>query len=243
MHLNEVLHFNFIIEVPSMTDPSSLIRKAQAEGRKALTEFESKQFLAAFGVPVCQEIIVPDADTAAAEAEKIGFPVVLKASGATLTHKTEAGGVVLNLKSAQEVRSEGLRLMKIPGCEALSVQEMVSGPRELVCGLTRDPHFGPAVMFGLGGILTEILKDTVFRIAPLTVRDAREMMGEIRASKILEPFRGEAAADLDILAKALIALGEIGLKHEEVAEIDINPLKVRPDGRPVAVDALVILAG
>lgn len=225
-----------------MTDPSSLIQKASAEGRKALSEYEAKQFLAAFGVPVCREILVPDADAAAVEAVKMGFPIVLKASGEKLTHKTEAGGVVLNLKNADEVKAEGLRLLKIPGCEALSVQEMISGARELVCGLTRDPHFGPAVMFGLGGILTEILKDTVFRIAPLTIRDAREMMSEIRASKILDAFRGEAAADVDALAKILIAVGEIGLQYEAVAEIDINPLKIRPDGKPVAVDALIILA-
>ncbi len=224
-----------------MTDPNALIQKAKAEGRKALSEYESKQFLAAFGIPVCREVLVPDADAAAAEAVKTGFPVALKASGEKLTHKTEAGGVVLNLKTADEVRAEGLRLLKIPGCEALSVQEMVSGARELVCGLTRDPHFGPAVMFGLGGILTEILKDTVFRIAPLMTRDAREMMAEIRASKILEAFRGEAAVDLDVLAKTLVAVGEIGLKFEDVAEIDINPLKIRPDGKPVAVDALIIL--
>lgn len=225
-----------------MTDPSSLIQKALAEGRKALSEYEAKQFLGAFGVPVCREVLVPDAEAAVTEATKMGFPIVLKASGEKLTHKTEAGGVALNLKSADEVKAEAKRLLAIPGCEALSVQEMVKGARELVCGLTRDPHFGPAVMFGLGGILTEILKDTVFRIAPLTMRDAREMMGEIRAHKILEPFRGEAAADLDVLARALIAVGEIGLQYEGVAEIDINPLKIRPDGQPVAVDALIILA-
>jgi acetate---CoA ligase (ADP-forming) subunit beta len=225
-----------------MIDPSALIQKAVSEGRKALSEFEAKQFLSAFGVPVCKEILAPDADAAAAEAAKIGFPVVLKASGEKLTHKTEAGGVVLNLKSVEEVKKEGQRLLGIPGCEALSVQEMVGGARELVCGLTRDPHFGPAVMFGLGGILTEILKDTVFRIAPLTPYDAKEMMSEIRASKILQPFRGEAAVDVEVLARTLIAVGEIGVKFEAVAEIDINPLKIRPDGKPVAVDALVILA-
>ena len=225
-----------------MTDPKALVQQALADGRKALNEFESKSFLAAFGIPVCQEILVPSVDVAAAEAARMGFPVVLKASGEKLTHKTEAGGVVLNVRNEEEVRSEGGRLLAIPGCEALSVQEMVRGARELVCGLTRDPHFGPAVMFGLGGILTEILKDTVFRIAPLTPYDAREMMLEIRAKKILEPFRGEAAVDLDVLTKVLVAVGEIGVEYEAVAEIDINPLKIRPDGKPVAVDALIVLS-
>ena len=225
-----------------MTDPKSLIQKALAEGRKALNEYEAKSFLAAFGVPVCREVLTPTVDGAAAEAAKMGFPIVLKASGEKLTHKTEAGGVVLNVKTEAEVRSEGQRLLKIPGCESLSVQEMVGGSRELVCGLTRDPSFGPAVMFGLGGILTEILKDTVFRIAPLTEHDAKDMMSEIKAAAILKPFRGEAGADLDLLAKILIAVGEIGLKYEAVAEIDINPLKIRPDGKLVAVDALILLA-
>jgi len=225
-----------------MTDPVSLIEKARTEGRKALTEYEAKQLLGAYGVPVCRETLAFDAREAAKAATEIGFPVVLKASGARLTHKTELGAVIVNLKSTAEVEKEGERLLAIDGCEALLVQEMVPGARELVCGMTRDPHFGPAVMFGLGGILTEILKDMVFRIAPLEEWDAQEMMEEIRAKKILDPFRGEQAADRDILTKTLIAIGEIGLKHREVAEIDVNPLKIRPDGKPVTVDALIILA-
>jgi len=96
-------------------------------------------------------------------------------------------------------------------------------------------------MFGIGGILTETLKDTAFRIAPLTRWDARDMLAEIRGKKIVEPFRGEAAADLDMVSQVLVTLGEIGLKYEEITEIDINPLKLRPDGKPVAVDALVVL--
>jgi len=147
----------------------------------------------------------------------------------------------LNLRTAEDVKREAERLLRIPGCEALSVQEMVKGGRELVCGLTRDPHFGPCVMFGIGGILTETLKDTAFRIAPLTRWDARDMLAEIRGKKIVEPFRGEAAADLDMVSQVLVTLGEIGLKYEEITEVDINPLKLRPDGKPVAVDALVVL--
>jgi succinyl-CoA synthetase beta subunit len=223
-----------------MTDPKSLIYNAKSSGRKALNEYEAKLFLAAFGVPVCREVLASSVDTAAAEAVKIGFPVVLKASGEKLVHKTEASGVVLNVKNKQEIKSEGRRLLEIPGCEALSVQEMIIGTRELVCGLTRDPSFGPSVMFGLGGILTETLKDTVFRIAPLAMYDAKDMMSGIRANTILQPFRGEAAVDMDLLAKILIAVGEIGLQYESIAEIDINPLKVRRDGKPVAVDALIV---
>jgi acetyl-CoA synthetase (ADP-forming) len=224
-----------------MTDPKSLIQNAKSRGRKALNEYEAKLFLAAFGVPVCREVLTSSVDAAAAEAVKMGFPVVLKASGEKLVHKTEAGGVVLNVKNELEIRSEGRRLLESPGCESLSVQEMIVGARELVCGLTRDPSFGPAVMFGLGGILTETLKDTVFRIAPLTMYDAKDMMSGIRANTILQPFRGEAAVDTDLLAKIIIAVGEIGLQYESIAEIDINPLKIRRDGKPVAVDALILL--
>ncbi len=175
----------------------NMIEKALAEGRSALTEHESKELLSSFGIPVTNEVIARDAAEAASSAATIGFPVVLKASGASLSHKTEVGGVALNLRTGEEVRKEGERLLKIPGCEALLVQEMVKGGREIVCGLMRDTQFGPCVMFGIGGILTEVLEDIVFRIAPLTLSDARDMVAEIRGKKMVEPFRGEGAADMD----------------------------------------------
>ena len=206
-----------------------------------MSEYDSIRFLSSFGIPVIREAVAHSADSAAAEALKIGFPVVLKVSGENLFHKTEVGGVVLNLRSEEDVKQESRRLLRIQGCEALLVQEMIKGDRELVCGMTRDAQFGPCVMFGLGGILTELLRDVVFRIAPLTPRDAREMVKEIRARKIIEPFRGEPGVDMDVLAQTLVALGEIGLHYEAVLEIDINPLKIRSDGKPVSVDALVVL--
>lgn len=217
-----------------------LIKEALTRNRSALSEYDSKRFLSSFGIPVIREAVAHDADAAAAEAMKIGFPVVLKASGEKLLHKTEVGGVVLNIRGQEEIKKEGRRLLKVRGCEALLIQEMVRGDRELVCGLTRDVQFGPCVMFGLGGILTEILEDVVFRIAPLTPRDAHEMVKEIRSRKIIESFRGEPAVDMDVLANVLVALSDIGMQYEDVQEIDINPLKVRPDGKPVAVDALVV---
>lgn len=218
-----------------------IIREALASGQVALSEHDAKQFLSRFGIPVSSEAIAYDVGSAAAEAVKIGFPVVLKASGAKLFHKTEMGGVVLNLTSEEEVRREGYRLLKIQGCEALLVEEMVKGDRELVCGLTRDAQFGPCVMFGIGGVLTEVLQDVVFRVAPLTSWDAQEMVKEIRNRKIIESFRGQSAVDVDMLSQILVTLGEIGLQYEAVREIDINPVKIRPDGKPVAVDALIVL--
>ena len=218
-----------------------IIAQALAKNQKTLTEHSAKKFLASFGIPVCREVLVPDVDVAAEEAKKLGFPVVLKATGRDLFHKTDVGGVVLNLRNAEEVREAGRRLLEIKGAEALLIAEMVRGDRELVCGLIRDAQFGLCVMFGLGGIMTEVFRDVVFRVAPLTSFDAREMMGEIRARKILQPFRGQAAVDIDTISQILITLGEIGLKHPEIQSIDVNPLKVRPDGKPVAVDALINL--
>lgn len=219
----------------------NMIEKALAEGRSALNEHESKELLSSFGIPVTKEVLCKDAVDAVSTAAEIGFPVVLKASGAGLSHKTEVGGVVLDLRTGEDVRKEAERLLRIPGCEALLVQEMVTGVREIVCGLIRDRVFGPCVMFGIGGILTEILQDVVFRMAPVSFSEAREMVTQIRGGKIFEPVRGEAAADVDSLCRTLTALGKLGVEHKEVFEIDINPLKIRPDGKPVAVDALVIV--
>lgn len=218
-----------------------LLKQARAEGRPALDEHRAKQFLSAFGIPVSRESVAGDPAAAAAAAEVIGFPVVLKVVGHALYHKTEVGGVALNLKSGADVKAESARLLTIPGCEALLVQEMVRGDRELVCGMTRDSQLGPCVMFGLGGIFTEALNDAVFRVAPLDLSDALEMAGEIQSVKILGAFRGEPPVKLDSLARLLVTLGEIGLQHEAIQAIDINPIKIRADGTLVAVDALITL--
>ncbi|MCK4788423.1 MAG: acetate--CoA ligase family protein [Desulfobacteraceae bacterium] len=219
-----------------------MIKEALEMGRTALSEYQSKQFCAGFGIPVCREVMVGDADLAVAEARKLGFPVVLKASGEKLFHKTEVGGISLNLKSELEVRKESERILSIPGCESLIVQEMVVGHRELVCGLVRDAEFGPCVMFGIGGILTEVFQDVTFRVAPVTVWDTQQMMRTIKNARILESSRGQPACDMDSLAQILFALSRIGLQYGSVSSIDINPLVIRvEDGKPVAVDALVSL--
>jgi len=217
------------------------ISAAVKAGRSALNEYEAKRFLAGFGIPVSREIFAAEEAAAIDAAQEIGFPVALKAAGERIQHKTELGAVSLNLKSEGEIRGEARRLLAIAGCEGLLVQEMVRGERELVCGLTRDDRFGPCVMFGLGGIFTELIDDGVFRVAPLTIGDAREMMDTIRTAKILQAFRGQPPADREALARIIVAVGEIGCRHDDVREIDINPIKIRPDGTPVAVDALVAI--
>jgi len=218
-----------------------LLVKALQKGQLALSEYESRKVIASAGVPIPREALVQSRDEAMDQAEKIGFPVVLKGSSPELTHKTEMGMVRVNLKNRDDVggafdelSGKGIRL------EGFLVQEMVEGRREFVIGLTRGPQFGPSVMFGLGGIFTEAMKDVSFRVAPLSEDDAREMIGEIRAAKLLDAFRGEKAVDREILVRALVGIGHLGMKHEEIAEIDINPLIIR-DGKPIAVDALVIL--
>ncbi|MFH1079722.1 MAG: acetate--CoA ligase family protein [Pseudomonadota bacterium] len=217
------------------------IEEAVRKGKSALNEYEAKSFLEGFGIPVNRETFVPDIEMAVKAALELGYPVVLKATGERLQHKTELGAVALHLKSEGEVRAEGQRLLAIAGTEGLLVQEMVIGDRELVCGLTRDAQFGPCVMFGVGGIFTELIDDVVFRVAPITMADAACMMHDIRMAKILEAFRGQSTADREALARILVAVGEIRSRFEAIREIDINPIKIRPDGSPVAVDALVAI--
>ncbi len=221
----------------------NLVEEALAQGRKTLSEHASKQFLASHGIPVCREHLAQSEDDAVRAASDVGFPVVMKACGADLTHKTEDNLIRLGIRSEEEVREVYRELSGKPvqGVEGILVQEMVSGHRELVIGLIRDPQFGPCVMFGFGGIFTEVLNDVSFRVAPLEPYDAEEMMEEIRSKKILDPFRGEPEVDREQLARALIALGKIGMENPGIQEVDINPLKVR-EGKPVAVDALVVLA-
>jgi len=217
------------------------IQEALGAGKSALNEYEAKRLLADFGIPICREALVPDGEAAVKTAREFGYPVVLKAAGDLIQHKTELGAVSLNLKSDAEVREEARRLHAIVGCEGLLVQEMVRGERELVCGLTRDAQFGACVMFGLGGIFTELIADVVFRVAPLSTADALEMMEEIRTAKVLHAFRGQPPVDREALARILVAVGEIGCRYGDIQEIDINPIKILPDGSPVAVDALVAI--
>ncbi|MBW2016465.1 MAG: acetate--CoA ligase family protein [Deltaproteobacteria bacterium] len=219
-----------------------IIDQAVREGRKTLSEYESKQLLARYGIPVTRERLVVNEEDLQEALEEIGFPLVLKACSPEISHKTEKGLVQIDIRNKTEALETFDRIRSaVEDTEVpVLVQEMIRGERELAMGMTRDPQFGPCVMFGLGGIFTEILKDTSFRVAPLERRDAMEMMEEIRAHRILGAVRGMEAADREILADALIALGKIGLENDEVKEIDVNPI-ILAGRQPVAVDALVVL--
>jgi acetyl-CoA synthetase (ADP-forming) len=220
-----------------------VIEKAVREKRRSLSEFESKQVLSAYGVPVVREFLVRNAKEAVERAEEIGYPVVVKGSGPEILHKTEMDLIRLNLKNAKEVRGAVKELKERAGknLKGFLVQEMVKGQRELVIGLVRDAQFGPCVMFGLGGIYTEILRDVCFRVAPISEDDALEMMDEIKGRKILDAFRGMGSADREALARALVGLGRLGMENKYVKEVDVNPLILTKEGKPVAVDALMIL--
>jgi len=219
-----------------------LVDSALQQGRRALSEYEAKQVLALYDIPVVRETLVHERQELAAALEQIGYPLVMKGCGHSIAHKTESSLVCLDLRTraeAEQAFAEIREAVKDAGGGVL-LQKMVSGRRELVLGMTRDPQFGPCVMFGLGGIFTEILEDIAFRKAPLDRSQALEMMHEIRGRKILEGVRGMSPADTELLADMLVGVGRIGLDMEAVAEIDINPVLLS-GGRPIAVDALFVL--
>jgi acyl-CoA synthetase (NDP forming) len=222
---------------------ANIIKKALAQGRTALNEHESKQLLAAYGVPVVQEAVARDALQAVELAHSLGYPVVLKALGSTLLHKTERGLVHLNLSTKAAVERAVHAIARGAGdeLEGILVQPMLTGKREFVAGLSRDAVFGPVVMFGVGGIFTEALGDYSLRIAPLSTYDAREQISEIKAQRLLGAFRGEQAPEIEVLVSTLLGLSQLAFEHPEVAEVDINPLIVASSGEVRAADALVVL--
>jgi acetyl-CoA synthetase (ADP-forming) len=221
-----------------------IVENAQREGRKTLSEYESKQLLASYGIPVTREVLVDHRRDVAEAANSIGYPLVMKVCSAEIAHKTERGLIHVDLRSEEEALRAFDQIRKgLDGQSgAVLIQEMIKGRRELVMGLNRDDQFGPCVMFGLGGIFTEILRDVVFRRAPLEKSDALDMMREIRGHKILDAVRGMEAADREELADVLIRIGRIGVEIAEVREIDLNPV-ILSGSKPVVVDALVVLEG
>ncbi len=227
--------------IPSNAD--ILIRRVRAEGRQSMTEMESKKLLASYGIPVARDRMATSEREVILQAQKIGYPVVVKGHGAKLQHKTERGLVKTNLKSAKEVRNafRAIRASAGDDGEGCIVSPQIAGSREWVAGLIRDAQFGPVVMFGLGGIFTEALADTTFRVAPLGRREAKRMIGEIASRKLLGNFRGEAPVNADQLADVLIGLSKLGMERQDIREVDVNPLITTPKGNVVAVDALVIL--
>lgn len=221
---------------------SKIIENALRENRRSLSEYEAKLVLSSYNFPVVREIIVEHRDEMQKAARQIGYPLVVKGCSHEVAHKTEKGLIRTDIRNDIEALEAFDEISKkLKGYQgAVLLQEMVQGRRELVMGLTRDDQFGPCVMFGLGGIFTEVLKDVSFRRAPLKESDAMEMMREIKGNKIIDALRGMEAADMKTLAGMLIEIGRIGLEYDRVREIDINPVIIH-QSKPVVVDALIIL--
>lgn len=219
-----------------------IIDKALKQGRRALSEYEAKQVLAAYDIPVTKEVLINDRNNLGKAIRKIGFPLVMKGCSADIAHKTEKGLIHVDIRTINEAKKTFSKMMTgLKGFEGgVLVQEMIKDKRELVMGMTRDAQFGPCVMFGLGGIFTEILRDISFRRAPLNKRDALDMMNEIRGHKILGSVRGMKAADKKSLSCMLINIGRIGREIPQVSEIDLNPI-ILNGAKPVVVDALIVL--
>jgi acyl-CoA synthetase (NDP forming) len=226
---------------------NDILEKARGEKRTVLTEIEAKQILQEAGIDCTDTKLAVTKAEAVDISGSIGYPVVLKISSVDITHKSDAGGVKVNLKDQAAVEQAWDDIMasctsQYPDAdiEGISVQGMARAGTEVIIGMTKDPSFGPVLMFGLGGIFVEVLKDVAFRIVPLDKNDASEMIGEIKGKKLLEGYRGEDPADIPFLEDTLLKLSELVDKTEGIAEIDMNPVFAYKQGA-VVVDARIIL--
>jgi acyl-CoA synthetase (NDP forming) len=224
-----------------------IISAARKEGRTYLTELESKQILKEAGIDTTETRLARSREEAISLSKEIGFPVALKIVSADVLHKSDAGGVKLSLNSEQEVAKafdDILSAIKehepTAKIEGVAVQNMARPGTEVIIGMYKDAQFGPVLMFGLGGIFVEVLKDVSFRIVPLTKRDAQEMIKEIKGYPILEGYRGQEPASIGVLEDFLLKVSDFVERRPEIKELDINPIFAYKDGA-LAVDARVIL--
>lgn len=226
----------------------SVLAQARAEGRTLLTEVEAKQVLREAGVPATETVLATSREAAEAEAARIGFPVVLKVVSPDIAHKSDVGGVKLNLASKEAVGSAYDEIIASaraaqPGANivGVAVQQMAKPGTEVIIGMTTDAQFGPVMMFGLGGIMVEVLKDVAFRLVPLDERDAKQMVTEIKGFPVLNGVRGQPPADLAALRSTIRKVSDFVERHPEVRELDLNPVFAYPDGA-IAVDARIVVA-
>lgn len=226
-----------------------IIAKARSEGRTVLTEVESKEVLKQAGINVIETKLATSKEEAISISQKFGFPVVLKITSPDIVHKSDAGGVKLGLKTAKQVGRAYDDILKTvrqkhpqARIQGVTVQKMARPGVEVIIGMSQDAQFGPVLMFGLGGILVEVLKDVSFRIVPLARKDAAEMVREIKGYPLLEGYRGQEAVDVSYLEELLIKVSNFVERNPEVKELDLNPIFAYSDGA-VAVDARIILEG
>lgn len=230
-----------------MTKTAQIFKKVYEEKRKNLLESEAKTVCLEYEIPITKFELAKNEAEAAKFAEKIGYPVVLKIVSPDVLHKFDVGGVIVNLKDAKEVRNAYKQILqnvkrhkakaKITG---ILVQEMAPSSTEIIVGAIKDPQFGPSIMFGLGGIFVEVLKDVTFRVAPITEDEAREMITEVKAYPLLKGYRNQPPADIDAIVKILLNTSKLVMEHQEIKELDLNPIMVYEKGAKT-VDARIIL--
>ncbi len=212
-----------------------------------LSQEKTEALLRRFGIPFPKRLPARNEEQAVLCARKLGYPVVLKVSSPDIVHKTDAGGILVNLENDEEVRNGFRSIMKSAKkynrkarINGVDVFKMIPRGTELIVGLKKDPQFGPVIMFGLGGIFVEVLKDVSFRLAPLTRKDASEMIREIRGYKILEGIRGEKPANIKAIENTLLRFSDLVMKKPDIKELDINPLFAY-DNKVVAGDVRIIV--
>ena len=225
----------------------NIILKSINDGRDQLTTLESIDVLRAYGIRACKYGLATNIDEVVTLGNSIGYPVVMKMTSKTTSHKTDVGGVVVNIRSEEQLRNEYNALLKrleekglLEGLEGVIIQEMVKGNREMVCGIATDPQYGPMMMFGLGGVFVEVMKDVTFRIAPLTDNDAIDMIKSVKAYKLLEGARGTKPADIEQIKETLLRLSQLVNDFKFIDELDINPLLIsEKTGEGIAVDGRI----
>ena len=230
-----------------MTMVSEIFEKVRKEKRKFLLEPEAKTVCIKCGIPITNFKVAKNEAEAVKFAEQIGYPIVLKIVSPDIIHKSDVGGVIVGLKDAQEVRNAYKQILKnVKKHEAnakivgILVQEMAPSSTEVIVGAIKDPQFGPALMFGLGGIFVEVLKDVTFRVAPITVDEAREMITEVKAYPLLKGYRNQPPADIEAIVQILLNTSRLVMEHQEIKELDLNPIMVYEKGAKT-VDARIIL--
>jgi acyl-CoA synthetase (NDP forming) len=226
---------------------SEIITQVRREGRKALLETEAKAICMEYAIPVTTFKLAKNEQEAAGFARQIGFPVVLKIVSPDIIHKSDAGGVMVNLKSTIEVRSAYRKILEnakkynaVAKIVGVLVQEMAPQSTEVIVGAIKDPQFGQTLMFGLGGIFVELLKDVTFRVAPITQEDAKEMITEVKAYPLLKGYRNTTPADINAIVNVLLNASKLVMDYPEIKELDLNPVMAYEKGTKT-VDARVIL--
>jgi len=224
----------------------SILDQVRKEGRSILTEFESKRILKQVGISVVETRLAKTQKEAVSLSRKMGFPVVLKIASPDVIHKSDSGGVKLSLNNAAEVKKAYDEILKKvkrqypkAAVHGVSVQKMVRPGTEVIIGTSQDPQFGPVIMFGLGGIFVELLKDVSFRVIPVKRKDAQEMIEEIKGYPLLQGYRGKEPASLTALVEIILKVSEFVEQNSQIKELELNPVFAYRN-KAIAVDARII---